>query len=117
MPTSSLALAELLITVPELNRILCVLQCGYEVDIQCDREGCWTVHFIVENRKYTLATARGTRRCWRQLEPVLAFVKRECQACQQIRLHTSSWTLSSDWKPNERTFHPVPWRAKSERIQ
>ncbi|MGY2492745.1 hypothetical protein [Cupriavidus sp. CP313] len=103
--SSSAALAEALITVPDLNRLLGVLQCDYEVDIRCDRDGFWTVEFVVETRKYMLATSAGSRRGWRQLEPVFFFLKRECQACRQIRLHIAKWMLSSDRQSKERSLY------------
>ncbi len=48
MPRIPLNSAEALLTVPELNRVIGVLRCSYDVDIRSDHEGYWTVHFTYE---------------------------------------------------------------------
>ena len=111
MPRIPLNSAEALLTVPELNRVIGVLRCSYDVDIRSDREGYWTVHLTVGDQWYGLATVRGGIRRWRQLESALLFLQDQCHQCRSMRLHTALWTLSSDGPSLERPHHPDLRRA------
>ncbi len=121
MPQIPLKSAEVRITVPELNRVIGVLQCSYDVDIRSDQEGYWTVHFTIEDKRYGLATVRGGIGRWRQRESTLLFLQDQCHQCRRMRLHTALWTLSSDDQSLERPHRPdlrdTPQRARDKHSQ
>ncbi|NJZ67207.1 hypothetical protein GO283_02854 [Ralstonia solanacearum] len=106
MPRIPLKPAEVRITIPELNRVIGVLQCSYDVDVRSDQEGYWTVHFTIGDQRYGLATVRGGIRRWRQLDSALLFLQDQCGQCRSVRLHTALWTLSSDGQSLERPHRP-----------